>query len=70
MLEVSKTEKNNLRNCRQEDIANVLIVDNDSELARFMLELLARKGLRGHLANNKDNAFNFINKGGCDERRS
>jgi DNA-binding NtrC family response regulator len=63
---VSKAEKNNLRNCRQEDIANVLIVDDDSELARFMLELLARKGLRGHLANNKDNAFNFINKGSCD----
>ena len=63
---MSKTEKNNLRNCKQEDIANVLIVDNDSELVRFMLELLARKGIRGHLADNKDSAANFINKGSCD----
>jgi len=28
---------------KQEDIANVLIADNDPELARFMLEILARK---------------------------
>jgi len=63
---LSKTEKNNIRNCTQEDIANVLIVDNDSELVRFMLELLARKGIRGHLANNKKSAINFIDKGSCD----
>jgi len=51
---------------RQEDIANVLIADNDSELARFMLEILARKGIRGHLANDVDSAIDFINKGSCD----
>jgi len=45
---------------------NVLIADNDSELARFMLEILARKGIRGHLANDKDSAIDFINKGSCD----
>jgi DNA-binding NtrC family response regulator len=66
VLQVNKAEKNNLRNCKQEDIANVLIVDNDSELARFMLEILARKGIRGHLADSKDSATNFINKGSCD----
>lgn len=58
--------KNSLGNCKQEDIANVLIVDDDPEIARFMLRLLARKGIRGHLADNKDLAINFINKGGCD----
>jgi len=63
---VSKAEINNLSNDRQEDIANVLIADNDSELARFMLEILARKGIRGHLANDKENAIDFINKGSCD----
>jgi len=72
---VSKTEINNLSNSKpplvagggkQEDIANVLIADNDSELARFMLEILARKGIRGHLANDKDSAIDFINKGSCD----
>jgi DNA-binding NtrC family response regulator len=66
MLQVSKTEINNLSNGKQEDIANVLIADNDSELARFMLEILARKGIRGHLANDKDSAIDFINKGSCD----
>jgi DNA-binding NtrC family response regulator len=75
MLQVSKTEINNLNNpehppvaCggRQEDIANVLIADNDSELARFMLEILARKGIRGHLAYDKNSAIDFINKGSCD----
>jgi len=63
---VNKTEKNNINDCKQEDIANVLIVDNDSELARFMLELLARKGIRGHLVSDKNSAINFIGKGGCD----
>jgi len=66
MLQVSKAEINNLNSGKQEDIANVLIVDNDSELARFMLEILARKGIRGHLANDKDRAIDFINKGSCD----
>ncbi|MDT8299992.1 MAG: sigma-54 dependent transcriptional regulator [Sedimentisphaerales bacterium] len=51
---------------KQEDIANILIADDDSELARFMLELLARKGLRGHLANDKESAIKFISKGSCD----
>ena len=51
---------------KQEDIANILIADDDSELARFMLEILARKGLRGHLASDKDSAIKFISKGSCD----
>jgi len=63
---VSKAEINNISNDRQEDIANVLIADNDSELARFMLEILARKGIRGYLASDKDSAIDFINKGSCD----
>lgn len=72
---MSKAEMNNLSNSKpplvagrgkQEDIANVLIADNDSELARFMLEILARKGIRGYLANDKDSAIDFINKGNCD----
>ena len=54
------------RKSRQEDIANVLIADDDSEIARIMLEILARKGIRGHLANDKESAIDFINKGGCD----
>lgn len=63
---MSKAEINNISNDRQEDIDNVLIADNDSELARFMLEILARKGIRGYLASDKDSAIDFINKGNCD----
>jgi DNA-binding NtrC family response regulator len=49
-----------------ENIANVLIVDNDSELARFMLEILACKGIRGHLVGDKNDAMNFLEKNNCD----
>jgi len=49
-----------------EDIANVLIVDNDTELARFMLEILAQKGIRGHLAGDIQDAIDFLDKGSCD----
>ncbi|MHC4534069.1 MAG: sigma-54-dependent transcriptional regulator [Planctomycetota bacterium] len=63
---MSKNEIDNLCNEKQEGIPNILIVDDDSELARFMLEILARKGLRGHLANDKESAISFINKGSCD----
>jgi DNA-binding NtrC family response regulator len=66
MLEVINNEIGNLCSEKQEDIANILIADDDSELARFMLEILARKGLRGHLANDKDSAIKFISKGSCD----
>jgi DNA-binding NtrC family response regulator len=51
---------------RQEDFANVLIADSDPELARFMLEILARKGIRGHLVSNKEKAIDFISRGSCD----
>jgi DNA-binding NtrC family response regulator len=50
----------------RQDIANVLIVDNDPELARFMLEILARKGIRGHLVGRKEKALDFIGRGSCD----
>jgi DNA-binding NtrC family response regulator len=50
----------------QQDIANVLIVDNDPELARLMLEILARKGIRGHLVGRKEKALDFIGRSSCD----
>jgi DNA-binding NtrC family response regulator len=51
---------------KREDIANVLIADNDPELAQFMLKILARKGIRGHLVGDKESALAFIEKGNCD----
>ncbi|MFC1633496.1 sigma-54-dependent transcriptional regulator [Planctomycetota bacterium] len=51
---------------KREDIANVLIADNDPELAQFVLKILARKGIRGHLVEDKESALAFIEKGHCD----
>jgi two-component system response regulator HydG len=45
--------------------ASVLIVDNDPELARFMLEILAGKGIRGDIANDKKNALKLLEKETC-----
>jgi len=63
---VNKTTVDEISMSRQEDFANVLIADSDPELARFMLEILARKGIRGHLVGNKEKAIDFISKGSCD----
>jgi len=51
---------------KQEEIANVLIVENDPEVARLILEILARKGIRGHLVGDQDSALDFVGKGSCD----
>ncbi len=61
---MSKCEIENMD--MQEDISNVLIVDNDTESARHILEVLARKGIRGHLVSNKSHANDFIVKSRCD----
>ena len=42
---------NELQN--REPIANVLIVDDDQESTRFLLEILARKAIRGTVVDNK-----------------
>jgi DNA-binding NtrC family response regulator len=64
---VSTIEVNNVnRDRQQEDIANVLIVGDDSELNRFMLGILAQKGIRGIIANDKKSALAFVDKGSCD----
>jgi len=64
---VSTVEANNVnRDRQQEDIANVLIVGDDSELSRFMLGILAQKGIRGIIANDKKNALAFVERGSCD----
>jgi len=64
---VGKTEQDQSGRIRQkDDILNVLIVDNDSGTARLMLEVLARKGIRGHSVNDEKNALDFLDKGSCD----
>jgi len=54
------------RKAEAEDIANVLIADSDPESARLILKILARKGIRGYLANDKNSAIDFLNTNSCD----
>ena len=49
-----------------EDTANVLIADSDPESARIVLKILARKGIRGYLVDNKNSAIDFLNANSCD----
>jgi DNA-binding NtrC family response regulator len=53
-------------NRRKDNVANVLLVDSDPATARAVLEVLARKGIRGHLARDEETAMDFIDKTSCD----
>lgn len=46
--------------------ANVLIVDNDQESTRFLLEILARKGIHGIVGGNKQTAVDLLDKNNYD----
>ena len=64
---MSKTEVNNTKQVQDRDhLANVLIVDRDQQSIRFLLEILARKGIRGTVADNKKAAVDFFDKDDCD----
>lgn len=64
---MSKTwTENTKRACQSNQIANVLIVDNDTQFARLMLEILARKGIRGIVANDKKTALDLLDKDNYD----
>ncbi|MBW8039371.1 MAG: sigma-54-dependent Fis family transcriptional regulator [Planctomycetes bacterium] len=47
---------------KRNSITNVLIVDNDQESTRFLLEILARKDICGTVAANKKTAVDFLDK--------
>jgi DNA-binding NtrC family response regulator len=51
---------------KNQDISNVLIADNDPQVARLILEILAKKGIRGHLVGDSDSALGFTSSGSCD----
>ncbi|MHC4424391.1 MAG: response regulator [Planctomycetota bacterium] len=62
-----KTQIDNAKQLEQRpDTTSVLIVDNDPELARLMLKILARKGIHGTIANDKRTALDFLNKDDYD----
>ncbi len=48
-----------------EDIVNVMIADNDPEFARLVLEILAKKGISGYLADNQEDVLKFVSKNNC-----
>jgi len=48
------------------DNANVLIVDNEPQTIRLMLEILARKGIVARLAANRKAALDALDRNGCD----
>ena len=50
----------------RDDFPNVLIVVNEPETTRLMLEIMAYKAVRGHLAKDAKNALEFLDKNSCD----
>ncbi len=63
----AQTQKNAFSNPQSVNpSANVLIVDNNQQSVRFLLEILARKGIRGIIADNKKAAVNFFDRSDYD----
>ena len=64
---MSKAGINKAKQVQQKDrTANVLIVDNDPKMARFMLEILACKGIRGTIADDRKCALDLLDKDDYD----
>ncbi len=57
---------NNTSLHNRDDFPNVLIVVNEPETTRLMLEIMAHKAVRGHLAKDAKNALEFLDKNSCD----
>jgi len=51
---------------RRGDHASVLIVDNEPQTIRLMLEILARKGIGARVASSRRIALDALEKDGCD----
>lgn len=63
---MSKHKTNSNRDSQTDSIANVLIVDDDPQWARFMLEMLARRGTRGIIAETAEAAIHSLEKADYD----
>jgi len=64
---VSKTESNTTKNVQCKNrLANVLIVDNDQQAVRFLLEILARKNIHGTVASDRKAAINLLDRNDYD----
>ena len=58
--------ENESRNRQRSDIATVLIVDDDPETVRLMLEILARRGVGSQVAADRRTALEALEKNNCD----
>jgi len=64
---MQKTEKQSIddMSIKRDESVNVLIVDEDPDATRVMLEVLARKGIRGLLAKDTKNAADYLSSENC-----
>ncbi|MHC4125045.1 MAG: sigma-54-dependent transcriptional regulator [Planctomycetota bacterium] len=64
---MSKTQSDSTKNvqCRN-PVANVLIVDDDQQSIRFLLEILARKSIRGIVTGDRKAAANLLDRNDYD----
>ncbi|UCF44445.1 MAG: sigma-54-dependent Fis family transcriptional regulator [Planctomycetota bacterium] len=64
---MSKTDVDNTKQVTlSRQTANVLIADSDPQFARVILEILARKGIRGIVAKDKKTAVDLLDKDSYD----
>ncbi len=63
---MDRTAAKNEETPQKNRILNVLIVDDDPQLARFMLEILAQRGIRGIVAESSRAATDLLDRGKYD----
>lgn len=51
---------------RTQNTSNVLIIDDDLEVAKFMLKILAKRGIRAHNADGRSAALRYLDRNACD----
>jgi len=51
---------------RTQNTTNILIIDDDPDVAQFMLRMLAKRGIRAHNADGRDTALRYLDRNVCD----
>jgi two-component system, NtrC family, response regulator AtoC len=59
-------DKNKTHNTDRENTTNVLIADDDQNFSRLVLEMLARKAIRGHLVHDRRGIIELIDRDRCN----
>ncbi|MFC1676881.1 sigma-54-dependent transcriptional regulator [Planctomycetota bacterium] len=63
---MSQAETNNAEPAYENPGSNILIVDDDNESIRLILEILAQKGICGDIAEDEASAIKIFDRGNCD----